>query len=113
MVGIQSAKLLRFLGALQLSFDIAVLRAVARFQPQAAIGPQLPLGTEPMGRLHQCDQLSRPNRTDTRDLAKQFGCVMLPALGQKILPHFTAQALQRVQLLVIVLGATAHASFSG
>ncbi len=47
MIGIQSAKLLRFLGALQLSFDIAVLRTVARFQPQAAIGPQLPLGTEP------------------------------------------------------------------
>ena len=69
MIGIQSAKLLRFLGALQLSFDIAVLRTVARFQPQAVIGPQLPLGTEPMERLHQCDQLSRPNRTDTRDLA--------------------------------------------
>src|SRR6266446_10787130 len=36
---------------------------------------------------------------------------MLAALEQKILPHFTAQGLQRVQLLVIVLGATAHASF--
>src|SRR6266699_1065706 len=36
---------------------------------------------------------------------------MLAALEQKILPHFMAQDLQRVQLLVIVLGATAHASF--
>src|SRR6266853_745262 len=36
---------------------------------------------------------------------------MLAALEQKILPNFMAQGLQRVQLLVIVLGATAHASF--
>ena len=38
MIGIQSAKLLRFLGALQLSFDIAVLRTVARFQSKTAVG---------------------------------------------------------------------------
>src|SRR6266478_8748977 len=36
---------------------------------------------------------------------------MLAALEQKILPYFMAQGLQRVELLVIVLGATAHASF--
>ena len=36
MVRIQSPKLLRFLGALQLSFDIAVLRTVVRLQSKTA-----------------------------------------------------------------------------
>ena len=69
MVGIQSAKLLWFLGTLQLSFDTAVLRAVVCLQTQPAVSPQLPLGAKPVGRLHQRDQLRRPNRTDTRNLA--------------------------------------------
>src|ERR1700745_4108830 len=80
VVRIQSTKLLRVLGTLQLSFDIAVLRAVVRLQPKTAVGPQLPLGTEPVRCLHQCHQLSGPNRTGTRDLAQQLGRVMLPTL---------------------------------
>ena len=60
----------------------------------------------------QRNQLSRPHRTDTRNLAQQFRRAMFPALGQKILPHFSAQGLQRVELLVEVLGTTAHAGFA-
>ena len=45
-------KLLGFLGTLQLSFDIAVLRAVVCLQPKPAVGPQLPLGAESVGCLH-------------------------------------------------------------
>src|ERR1700719_4637838 len=69
MVRIQSTKLLWFLGTLQLSFDTAVLRAVVCLQPKPAVGPQLPLRAESVGRLYQRNQLSRTHRTDTRNLA--------------------------------------------
>ena len=69
MVGIQPTELLWFLGALQLSLDIAVLRAVVGFQRKPAVGPQLPLGAESMGCLQQRKQLRRPQRTDARNLA--------------------------------------------
>jgi hypothetical protein len=48
VVVIQPTKLLGFLRTLQLSFDNAVLCAVVGFQPQPAVGPQLPLGAEPV-----------------------------------------------------------------
>ena len=69
VVIIQPTELRWFLRSLQLSFGIAVLRAVVCLQSQPAVVPQLPLGAESMGGLHQRNQLSRPQRTDTRNLA--------------------------------------------
>src|ERR1700686_1955155 len=63
MVRIQPTKLRWFLGTLQLSLDTPVLRAVVGLQRKAAVGRQLPLGAEPVGRLHQRHQVSRPKRT--------------------------------------------------
>ena len=68
MVVIQPTELLWFLRALQLSLGIAVLRAVVGFQRQSAVASQLPLGAESMGCLQQRNQLSCPQRTDTRNL---------------------------------------------
>src|ERR1700694_1395240 len=43
VISIQTTELLGFLGTLQLSAHIAVLRAVVGLNPQATIGPQLSL----------------------------------------------------------------------
>jgi hypothetical protein len=69
MVGIQPTKLWWFLGTLQLSLDRAVLRAVVSLQRKPTVGPQLALAAEAVGRLHQRHQMSRPKRTNTRNLA--------------------------------------------
>ena len=69
MVCIQPTELLWFLGPLQLSLGKDVLRAVVGLQRKPAVGPQVPLGAESMGCLQQRNQLSRPKRTDTRNLA--------------------------------------------
>ena len=68
MVRVQPTKLLWFFRTLQFSLDVAVLRAVVRFQRKPAVGPQLPFGAEPVGRLHQRHQVSRPKRTNARNL---------------------------------------------
>jgi hypothetical protein len=53
---IEPTQLLWFLGTLQLSSDVMVLRAVARLNRETAVGPQLPLGAETMRGLHQRDE---------------------------------------------------------
>src|SRR5580693_7772229 len=100
MVLIETTQLLRFLGALQLSADKAVLRAVAGLNPQATVGPQLPLASEAVRSLHQRDQAGGSNRTDARNLAQQFRGLMFPALGQKLGAQGSPQSLQSVQLLI-------------
>jgi hypothetical protein len=52
VVFVEPTKLLRFLGTLQLSFDVTVLRAVVRLEPKTAVGPDLPLGPKTVWRLH-------------------------------------------------------------
>src|SRR6202795_3950890 len=71
VVPIQTTELLRFLGTLQLSTDKAELRTVVCLNPQAAIGPQLPLAAKPVRGLHQCDQSRCPNRTDAGNPAQR------------------------------------------
>jgi len=53
---IQTTDLLWLFGTLQLSVHITMLRAVVRLHSQTAVGPQLPLATEAVGRLHQGQQ---------------------------------------------------------
>ena len=81
VVLIQTTQLLGFLGALQLSAHIAVLRTVVGLNPQATVGPQLPLAAEAVRSLYQRDQAGGSNRTDAGNLAQQFRGFMFPALG--------------------------------
>src|SRR5262249_19023018 len=66
--------------ALQLSSDIAVLATVVRFHGESAVGPQLPLGTESVRRLHQGQQERSANRTDGWNLAQSLYCRIATAL---------------------------------
>jgi hypothetical protein len=79
---IETANLLRFFRALQLSNYIAVLRTVPRLNPQPTVSPELSFATEPVRGLHECQQGGAPNRTDARNLAQQFRGSMFPAFCQ-------------------------------
>src|SRR5580693_746202 len=105
---IQTTQLLGFLGALQLSVNIAVLRAVVGLNPKATIGPQLPLAAEAVRGLHQPDQAGGSNRTNAGNLAQQFRRLMFPTLGQKLGSQGSPQDLQAIQLLIEQLRAAAH-----
>src|SRR5271166_3056649 len=93
VISIQTTELLGFLGTLQLSAHKAELRTVVGLNPQAAIGPELPLAAEAVWSLHQRDQSRRPNRTDAGYLAQQFRGFMFPALSQKLGSHLSPQGL--------------------
>src|SRR6266851_5591424 len=108
VVPIETTDLLRFLGALQLSANISVLRTVVRLNPQTTIGPQLPLAAEPVRSLHQRDQSRRSNRTDAGNLAQQFRSLMFPALRQKLGSHLSPQGLQSIELLIEQLRSAPH-----
>src|SRR5713101_7746639 len=64
MILIEPTQLLGFLGTLQLSSHVTVLRAVARLNRETAVGPQLPLGAETMRGLDQCDEQRGSDRAD-------------------------------------------------
>src|SRR5436309_15075395 len=64
VVLIETTELLGLLGAFQLSTNKAELRTVVRLNPQATIGPQLSLASEPVRGLHPRDQVGCSNRTD-------------------------------------------------
>ena len=78
---IQTTDLLWLFGTLQLSVHITMLRTVVRLHPQTTVGPQLPLATEPVGRLHQGQQQGSPQRANQGNLAQYFHGLMFPALG--------------------------------
>ena len=97
--------------ALELALDKTVFPAAVGLQSQTAVGPQLSLGAKAMGCLDQRDQQSAANRANRRNLAQQIHGLVFPALGQQITPHLLTQNIQRVELLVVKFGATAHAGF--
>src|SRR6266851_3857641 len=111
VVLVETAERHRPLGALQLTLHVVVFRTAVRFQSQATVRPQLPLGAKSMRRLHQRDQQSSPNRTDIGNPAEQLRRAMLAALRQKIAPCFLAQLLQPIQLLIEQLGPAPNAWF--
>jgi len=80
VIPIQTTNLLWFFRPLQLSANKAVLRTVARLDPQPAVGPQLSFGAEPVRSLHQRQQARGANRTDAGNLPQQFRGLMFPAL---------------------------------
>src|SRR6266849_9876458 len=70
------------------------------------------LGAEPMRRLHHGHQYGGANRTDPRNLAKQFPRLVLLTFHHQIPSYLLAQGPQSIQLLVVVFGASPHTSFA-
>ena len=112
MIFVEPADGYDFLGALELATHHAVFPAVACFQRQAAVAPQLSLGAEAVRRLDEREQQSCTNRPDRGDLAQQFRGAMLPAFGQQTLPGLLVQRPQRVELLVVKFRPAAHTGFA-
>src|ERR1019366_6053881 len=72
VIAVEPAQRYLLLGWLQLPIDIAVIGTAVRLDPQTAEGPQLSLGTEPVRRLQNRDQLGRADRPNRRNLTEQF-----------------------------------------
>src|SRR5208337_2774741 len=77
MVEIQAADEHRLFAALQLAVHHLVVGAAARFQRQAAVGPELPLAAEAVRCLHAPQQQGNAYRAEPRDGAQQLRLVML------------------------------------
>src|SRR5712671_5429536 len=75
MVFVEPADGHDFLGAFELAMHNAIFPAVAGFQGQAAVAPQLSLGAEPVWRLDEREQQSCTDRSYRWDLAQQLCCV--------------------------------------
>src|ERR1700732_4624195 len=69
---VQAANEHLLFAAPHLALDVVVFPAVAGFQSQSAIGPELSLGAKPMRGLDQSHRQSRANRPQGRNLP-QFG----------------------------------------
>src|SRR5258708_11904372 len=93
---VQAANEHLLFAAPHLAFDVVVFPAVAGFQSQSAIGPELSLGAETMRGLDQSHRQSRANWPHGGDLA-QFGSDgMLATLRQQFTPGLLAQGLQHI-----------------
>ena len=77
MVFVEPADGHDFLGAFELAMHNAIFPAVAGFQGQAAVAPQLSLAAEPVWRLDEREQQSCTDRPYRCDLAQQLRCVVL------------------------------------
>lgn len=97
--------------SLQFPSEIAVLAAVVGLQRETTVSPQLALGTETVGRLQLRNQQGCTNRTDRRNLAKQFHGMMLAALGQQIASRLLTHRLQQIQLLIEPFGPETNSGF--
>src|SRR5207245_7925330 len=93
----------------QLALDVVVFPAVAGFQPQSAVGPELSFGAETMLGLDQCHRQSRANRSQGGNLPRFGSDRMLATLRQQFAPGLLAQVLQHVQLLIKLLSSAASA----
>ena len=68
MVAVEPADGQNFLGAFQLASDEAIFPAGVRPQRQSTVGPELSLGPEAIGGLHQGDQESGADGADRGNL---------------------------------------------
>src|SRR5207245_6619183 len=69
---IEPTQLLWFLGTLQLSSHVMVLRDIARLNRETAVGAQLPLGAETKRGLDQGDEQRGSDRDDRRNMAQKY-----------------------------------------
>src|SRR5580765_8800681 len=94
MVAIQATHRDALAVALQFPAHNAVLATVIGLDGKTAVGPKLALGTEAMGCLQYGHQQGGANRTDRRNLAKQFQCRMLAAFPQQLAPCCLAHGFE-------------------
>jgi len=80
-------------------------------QRENAVCPQLTLGTERVWGLQLPDQQGCTNRTERRNLAKQFHRMMLAALGQQGASRLLTHRLQQIQLLIEPFGPETNSGF--
>src|SRR5262249_43131357 len=101
----------RLLLPAELAFRYLVISAAVHLDAQAAVRPQLPLGTKPVWGLQNAQQHRRPDRADRRNLAKPLPSLVPLALRQQLSAHCLAQRSQVVQLLIIKFSSQAHSRF--
>jgi len=68
VIFVQSADGHSFLGPFQLTANEVIFPTIVGSQSQSAVGPQLSLGTEAIGCLHQRNQQSGADGADRRNL---------------------------------------------
>ena len=108
MVAIQTTHRDALAVALQLPTHNAVLATVIGLDSKTAVSPKLALGTEAMGCLQQDHQQGGANRSDRRNLAKQFDRRMLLTFPQQLASCCLAQGFETIQLLIQMLGSHPH-----
>src|SRR5207344_480177 len=111
MVAVQATHCDALAVALQFPTHKAVLAAVIGLDRKTAVCPKLALGTEAMGCLQYGHQQGGANRTDRRNLAKQFHCRMFATFPQQLASCCLAHGLQTIQLLVQMLCSNPHPWF--
>jgi len=109
MVDIETAQCRQLLRMLPLSFGESVFAAAPRLQGQPTVGPELSLGTETMRCLDESDQKGNSDGPQLGNLSQKLMGWMLPAFPQQLPPRFSTYLQQHVELLIELLGATAHA----
>src|ERR1700675_1589630 len=100
------------LRGLQLPFHVPMIGAAVRLDGQSAVRPQLPLGAEAMRRLENGDQQGRADRSNRRNLAQQFRCLVFGALGEQLAPHLPPQRTQLWEWLLVNLRAAPPTGFA-
>ena len=91
---IQTAERRRVFGMLQLAVSAAVFPTDAGLQGQTTVGPELPFGTKPVGRLDKGNQHSHPDRTQPRNLAQKSARRVFPTLAPQLLAGLPMQGPQ-------------------
>src|SRR5207245_10609415 len=87
----------------QLALDVVVFPAVAGFQPQSAVGPELSFGAETMRGLDQCHRQSRANGSQGGNLPQIRSDRMLTTHSQQVSPGVLAHGVRHVELLTMLL----------
>src|SRR5579863_539485 len=103
VIAIEPAQRDRPLRRAQLPIDVAMISAAVCLDSQTAVSPQLPLGAKAIRRLQDRDQLRRADRANRGNLAQQFRCLVLGALGEQLAPHLLTQRPQLIESLVVEL----------
>src|ERR1700741_3567028 len=108
---VQAADGRLFFAPPHLPVDVVIFPAVAGFQPQSAVGPQLALTAKTMGSLNQGYRQSRANRSQGGNLSELGGDGMFATLRQQFAPRLLAQVLEHGPLLIELLGSPARPRF--
>src|SRR5579871_4151426 len=97
---VQAANRRLFFAPPRLAFYELIFPAVAGFQPQSAVGPQLALRAKTMRGLNQGHRQSTADRPQGGDLSELGSDGMFATLRQQFASRLLPQVLQHVQLLI-------------